>query len=118
MVEDLRFNYLIHWTKEWFFLWRQSLKMGLAIRLADIKQKAYNKQYHIMILNLPKGEKLLSVSRTDIMRLKHKKWLPKNVDMLKLRESIFYSTPLCRNNSINKEERKKAKEKYLKYCLK
>ena len=37
----------------WFFYWRHSLKMNLAIRLADMKQRAFNKQYHVMLLELP-----------------------------------------------------------------
>ena len=106
------------WFYNWFFYRRQSIKMNLAIRLADIKQKAFNKQYHIMLLCLPAGEKLVSVSRDDISRLKRKKWLPKNVSAFSLThsDSVFYSTPLDRNNKSTPKERKEAKEKYLKYA--
>lgn len=123
----------------WFFYWRHSLKMSMAIRLADMKQRAFNKRYHVMLLEMPVKEKikikaegkkhtiekikyvnkLVSVSRDDILRFKRKKWLPKNVDMLSLRDkSIFYSTPLSRNNKSTPQERKAAKKKYLKYAKK
>ena len=93
------------------------MKMNLAIRLADIKQKAYNKQYHIMLLSLPVGEKLVSVNRDDILRLKRKKLLSKEISCFELihSESIFYSTPLNWNNKSTSEERKAARAKYLKY---
>jgi len=106
------------WFGNWFFYKRQSWKMSLAIRLADIKQKAFNKQFHIMLLTLPAGEKLVSVTRGDIERLKRKKWLPKDLNFFSLKHSnsIFYSTPVSRNNKSTPEERREAKEKYLKYA--
>ena len=92
--------------------------MNLAIKLADIKQKAFNRQYHIMLLSLPKGDKLVSVNRNDIENFKRKKWLPKSTKMSDLihSSSVFYSTPLSRNNKSTTEERKSAREKYLKYA--
>lgn len=124
----------------WFFYWRHSLKMNLAIRLADMKQRAFNKQYHVMLLELPvkkavkvKDEngkvqtryelgynnKLVSVNKDDINKFKRKKWIPKHVDMLSLKQtSFFYSTPLDRNNKSTPEERKAAKKKYIKYAKK
>jgi len=106
------------WMNDWFFLRRMSVKMSLAIRLADIKQKAFNKRYHIMLLCLPKGEKLVSVSSNDILSLKRKKMLPKDANVFTLThgDSIFYSTPLNRNNRSSAEERRNAKKKYLKYA--
>jgi len=108
------------WFGNWLFYKRQAWKMNLAIRLADVKQKAFNRQYHIMLLYLPAGEKLVSVSRDDIGRLKRKKWLPKDASFfgLKHSNSIFYSTPINRNNKSTPQERKAAKEKYLKYARK
>ena len=93
--------------------------MTLAIKLADIKQKAFNKQYHVMLLSLPTGDKLVSVNGDDIVSLKRKKWLPKDIGMLELKKtSIFYSTPLSRNNKSTPEQRREAKRKYIKYCTK
>jgi len=116
IVQDFR-EYGV-WFGNWLFFKRQSVKMNLAIRLADVKQKAFNKQYHIMLLCLPTGEKLVSVNRDDIMRLKRKKWLPKDMSTFDLTHSysIFYSTPLNRNNKSSREERRAAREKYLKYA--
>ncbi|MCL2650308.1 MAG: hypothetical protein FWD60_04675 [Candidatus Azobacteroides sp.] len=106
------------WFGNWLFYKRQSVKMSLAIRLADIKQKAFNKQFHIMLLNLPAGEKLVSITRDDVERFKRKKWLPKDASFFSLKHSnsIFYSTPVSRNNKSTPQERKEAKEKYLKYA--
>jgi len=108
------------WISNWFFYRRQSIKMTLAIKLADIKQKAFNRQYHIMLLSLPKGDKLVSVCRADIENFKRKKWLPKTTVMSELvhSNSVFYSTALNLNNKSTTEERKTAKEKYLKYAKK
>jgi hypothetical protein len=105
------------YLNNWIFYKRQSIKMELSIRLADVKQKAFNKQYHILLLSLPKCEKLVSVNRDDIIRMKRKKWLPKNTSIFDLlhSESTFYSTPLNRNNKSSATERKAAKAKYLKY---
>jgi len=105
------------WFKSYIFYRRQSVKMSLAIKLADVKQKAYNKQFHIMLLSLPVGEKLVSINRDDIECLKRKKWLPKETNFFNLKHShsIFYSTPLNRNNKLNAEERREAVKKYLKY---
>lgn len=104
--------------REWFFYRRQSIRMGLAIRLADMKQRAWNKQYHVMLLALPGGEKLVSVNRDDIKKMKLKKWLPKNTNIFNLRDVVFYSTPISRNNKSTPEERTKAKKKYIKYAEK
>lgn len=92
--------------------------MGLAIRLADMKQRAWNKQYHVMLIALPGGDKLVSVNRDDIKKMKLKKWLPKKTNMFNLRDSIFYSTPINRNNKSTPKEREKAKKKYIKYAEK
>ena len=106
--------------QNWLFFRRQSFKMGLAIRLADMKQRAWNKQYHVMLLELPGGEKLVSVNNQDINRYKRKGWLPKKMGMFELKRegSIFYSTPLDRNNRSTPADRKAAKDKYLRYARK
>lgn len=115
------------WLCNTFFYWRHSLKMSLAIRLADLKQKAYNRQYHVMLLELPKkingkvcyDNKLVSVCRSDIERFKRKRWIPKQIGMIELKQtSFFYSTPLNRNNKTTAEERKEAKKKYIRYAKK
>lgn len=104
--------------QNWLFYRRMSFKMSLAIRLADMKQRAWNKQYHVMLLELPSGEKLVSINNLDIERLKRKKWLPKHTSMYDMRESIFYSTPQSRNNKSTPKERAAAKERYVRYARK
>ncbi len=106
--------------RNWLFFRRQSFKMGLAIRLADMKQRAWNKQYHVMLVELPDGERLVSVNNQDINRFKRKRWLPKKTGMHELKKegSIFYSTPLDRNNRSTAADRAAAKEKYLRYARK
>jgi hypothetical protein len=116
IIEDFK-EYGV-WFSNWLFYKRQSVKMSLAIRLADVKQRAFNKQYHIMLLDLPAGEKLVSVNGDDIKRLKRKKWLPKDMRFFDMKHSpsVFYSTPLNRNNKSTAGDRTEAKEKYLKYA--
>lgn len=103
----------------WFAYRRQSFKMSLAMKMADIKQKAWNKQYHVVLLELPAEDKLVTINREDFFRFKRKKWLPKQIQWTDfLRSSAFYSTPLSRNNKVSKEDRKAAKDKYMKYAKK
>jgi len=106
--------------KKWIFYKRHSIKMSLAIRLADIKQKAFNRQYHVMLIALPSGDRLTSINREDVKILVRKKWLPKDTTYFGLThsDSVFYSTPISRNNKSTPEERKEAREKYLKYVKK
>lgn len=103
----------------WFTYRRQSFKMSLAMKMADIKQKAWNKQYHVVLLELPTEDKLVTINREDFFRFKRKKWLPKQTQWTDfLRTSAFYSTPLNLNNKISNKERRIAKEKYMKYAKK
>ncbi|MDR1562201.1 MAG: hypothetical protein LBS54_03805 [Dysgonamonadaceae bacterium] len=102
---------------EWLYYKRREWRMSLAIRLADTKQRAFNKRYHVMIF-APDGskEKLISVNKAQIDYLKRKNLLPRKMGMIELSNSIFYSTPLTRNNRSTEHERTAAKEKYLRYC--
>lgn len=103
----------------WFVYHRQSFKMSLAMKMADIKQRAWNKQYHVVLLELPVEDKLVTINREDFFRFKRKKWLPKHIQWTDfLRSSAFYSTPLSRNNKVSVKDRKVAKEKYMKYVKK
>ncbi|MDR1674946.1 MAG: hypothetical protein LBR86_00515 [Tannerella sp.] len=114
IITDLR--ELCDWLRDWFHYRRQSFKMSLAIRLADLKQRAYNRQYHVMIMTLPQGDRLVSVTRDEIQSFKRKKWLPKRTGMIELEKSIFYSTPAGRNNRSTVGERAEARKKYLRYA--
>lgn len=115
--EDIKDQY--YWLKDYLYFYRQSREMNKAIKLADIRQQAENKQVHVMLIDLPQGECLIPVSRNDIQTYKRKGWIPKQACMISLKnDSIFYSTPLNRNNKSTPEERKAAKKKYLEYAKK
>ena len=116
IVEDVR--EIIAWAKSMYLLWRKSLRMKLAISLADMKQKAFNKRYFIMTMQIGNTEKLVSVTRDDVVRLKRKKWLPKEFTHIELEQECFYMTDLSRNNTLSKEAREKALKKYRKYIKK
>lgn len=103
----------------WLFYRRHAMKMSLAIALADMKQRAFNRRFHVMLMELPGGKnRLVSISRQEILNLKRKKWLPKDAGLLELQHSIFYSTPLNRNNTSTPKDRKAARKKYIKYAKK
>jgi len=112
------FNELLVGLHNLFFYWRHSIKLRLAIVLADMKQKAYNKRYFVVLLDIPGKEKLVSINNNEFDNLKRKKWLPKNMSFLELEEKSFYQTALTLNNTTTREQRKSAKEKYLKYAKK
>lgn len=118
IISDIR--ELWRWLGEWYLLRRFGMKISLAIKFADLKQRVWNKQYHVMIISTTVKddilkERLIPVNNQEIERLKRKKWIPKKATMNSLRNSIFYSTPLSRNNKSTPEDRRKAKEKYIKY---
>lgn len=106
---------LIDWAKKMFKLWRQYVRLKLAIRLADMKQRAFNRRYYIMLMEYHGHERLVSVSREDLKRLKRKKWLPKWFSHIDATRECFYMTDLSRNNTLSREAREQAMRKYRKY---
>jgi hypothetical protein len=98
-----------------YVLWRQSLRLKIAMSLADLKQRATNRRYFVMSMEISGGEKLVSINRNDLIRIRRKKWLPKNFSHLDLENQSWYQIELKRNNSLTKEERRKAMEKYRRY---
>ena len=106
------------WCFAMFYLWRKAFSLRLAIRLADMKQRAFNRRYYIMLLEFGGREKLVSVCRDDINRFKRKKWLPKDYSHLKASEDCFYMTDLSRNNTLSVEMREKAMRRYMRYAQK
>ncbi|MDR1372566.1 MAG: hypothetical protein LBJ17_05500 [Dysgonamonadaceae bacterium] len=106
------------YVKAWLFFKRKAMQMRMAISLADVKQRAMNRQFHIISVMLPDGQdRLVSVSKRDIAALKRKHWLPKNMTVFDLTHSdaTFYSTPLSRNNKTAKKDRKKALQSYKRF---
>lgn len=109
-----------YWLKRWLFYKRKAIQMNRAIKLADQKQQAENLQNHVMIYSDPiKGDILEPVNKYQIKRLKLEGRLPKHSCMIELQQSsIFYSTPLDRNNKSTPKEREAARKKYLEYAEK
>lgn len=105
---------IIQFLKQWFYLRRKSIQLSLAIRLCDLKQQAFNRRYFVI---LDHNDKLISLSKEDINRMKRMRMIQKNVTHLDLMEKAFYYTPLSRNDScaLSLEERKKRRETYMKY---
>jgi len=104
------YNHLIN---KWLFFRRHALKLNLAIRVADMKQQALNKQVTVILNSKRKFEWW---TNTDFKKAKREKRIPKNWGAIDLAQVTFYQTPLNRNNRTSKEERKKYKEKYKKYA--
>ena len=103
------------------FLKRQAFKMRLAIYLADLRQKAFNKRYFVVLCTVGVRkdgsviDRLRSICNSDFKECKRRGWLPKKMGYVELSEKSFYQTKLSRNNSEKKEAREKAKRRYLNY---
>lgn len=99
----------------------ESIKLNLAIWLSNLKQKATNKRYFVVLLTVGYSHKgipktrLRSINNEDFKILKRKKWLPKSMTTLELEQKCFYATALSKNNSWSYEERQRAKKRYLEY---
>jgi hypothetical protein len=106
------------WAQKIYYLRRHSLRMKLAISLADMKQKAFNKRYFVMLMETSKGEKLVSINRNELVRIKRKGWLPKTFGYLELQQEAFYQTDLARNNKATRHERAATLRRYRRYIEK
>ena len=102
-------------------LWIESIKLRLAIHLADIRQKARNRRYFVVLVhagftkNGKPIEKLRSIDNEMFKHLKRVGMLPKRMTTVELHQKSFYATPLSRNNSLSREDRRKAMQKYMRY---
>jgi hypothetical protein len=108
-------------VKAFVILSIEAFKLKMAMLLADIKQAARNKRYHVLFIvtginkqGLP-IEKLRSINEEEFNYCKRMKWLPKRMTFLELERKAFYSTPLRRNNSQSREQRRRAMKKYMRY---
>lgn len=112
---------LVYHVKTWLILTLESIKLTLAIWLSDMKQKANNKRYFVILLivgydkkGVPKT-RLRSINNNEFKQLKRIKWLPRKMTTLELEQKCFYATALSKNNKWTKEEREEAKRRYLRY---
>lgn len=116
----------MYYAKEWLsLLWfsigdffaaiYDEMRLELAIKLADAKQRAYNKRYFVM----PDfRNKLTVLNKDDISWLKKANLMNKNVSHLEIMRDCFYYTNLSRNEEGNKltaKERLERKDKWLSY---
>ena len=102
-------------------LWMEALKLRLAIYLADVRQKARNRRFHVvlMIVGIDRYgrpiERLRSIDNEGFKYCKRNGWLPKRMTYVEMSQKAFYSTELKRNNSLTREERRKAMRRYMTY---
>jgi hypothetical protein len=108
-------------VKAYILLSIAAFKLKLAMNLADIKQKAHNRRFFVVLITTGitntgrRIEKLRSIDNRGFKYCKRMKWLPKRMTTLDLEQKSFYATPLKRNNSLVRQEREKALKKYLRY---
>lgn len=105
---------LIQFIRQWIFLKKKSIQLTLAIKLCNLKQQAFNRRYFVI---LDYNDKLTSLSKEDVNRMKKIRLIDKSITHLDLMEKSFYYTPLSRNSNtgISREEQKKRKENYMKF---
>ncbi len=113
IISDFKDAY--EWIKECVFLRRCAFRLKLAIRLADMKQQAFNKRYFVV---LAPNNKLIAINNDDIDRLKRLKLFDKRMGFLELQKKCFYYTALSLNNKMSKEQMQEAKQRYIQYSKK
>lgn len=94
------------------------IRLNLAIKLADAKQRAYNKRYFVIS---DYRNKLTVLNNKDIEWLKKARLMNKNVTHIEIMRDCFYYTPLNKNeegNKLSKAERLNRKAKWLDYMEK
>lgn len=112
---------LIYHVNTWFVLSFEAFKLRLAILLADIKQKARNRRFFVVLMTVGltrRGDpvvRLRSIDNEGFKYCKRKGWLPKRMTTLELHQKCFYATSLSKNNTFTREERRKAMRKYIRY---
>ena len=113
IIADFKEYYSVF--KEWVYFKRHALKLKVAMKFADIKQAAFNKQFFVVLAG---SGKLVAVNNDDVKRLKKLKMLPKHMDGITLRRMSFYYTSASKNNTMSSEELADAKDRYFKYAKK
>lgn len=108
-------------VRSYMILKVEAYKLRLAMKLSDIKQRAKNKRFHVVLMEVGTNKRgapirrLRSIDNTGFDYCKRMGWLPKKMSYLELEKMAFYSTPISLNNSYSKEDRAKAMERYMKY---
>jgi hypothetical protein len=113
IAQDFKEYYFVF--KDWVYFKRHALKLKVAMKFADIKQAAFNKQFFVILAG---NGKLVAVNNDDVKRLKQAKMLDKRMDGLTLRRMSFYYTSNSKNNTMSAEQLADAKDRYFKYAKK
>lgn len=97
------------------YLIKKSIALTLAIALANLKQKAFNKRFYVI---LDQKDRLITLNNAEIKHLKQKGYLSKHLNHLDILEKSFYYTPATRNdtNRLTPEQRLHKRKLYLNYC--
>jgi hypothetical protein len=116
ILDDLK--NVLEFVKDICFLQIHRFKLRLAVWLAEIKQRAFNKRFFVILMPLKiKNGKLVtglrSITASDLKWYKRKKLIPKNYGYLELSKQAFYQTPLSLNNKFSQDDRRTAMEKYM-----
>jgi hypothetical protein len=113
-------SFFYYYIVDYLKLCKAALEMYFAIKLADMKQRAFNRQYHIMRMETgTEGRhRLICVSNRDIKAMRLKGAIPKRLGMFEMsrQEWFYYSTPLSRNNTERREARLKAMARFRRYA--
>ena len=93
--------------------------MALATRLADMRQRATNKQQYVLPIDIGCGvERLKVFDNRGFDRMKRAGWLPRHASYLDLVRDCVYITRHSRINKTSSEDRAKARARYFKYAKK
>ena len=119
-IIDLVSEFII-WAKQIPFLISYSIKMKLAISLADIRQLAFNHRF--FVISVIKGYRkdgspvrvLRSIDNDRFDLYRKAGLLPKHMSYLDLSKKSYYQTDLKRNNTQKLEARQKAMRQYRQY---
>jgi hypothetical protein len=104
------------WLRNYMFYRRHAIKLKLAIMLADIKQKAFNKRYFVVLIEAQGRDRLVSINNAEFKIFKRRGWLPRKMGYLELEAGSFYQTAVGLNNRQSREQRDSARKRYLKYA--
>ena len=109
------FREIRDYVKDLYIVITSTIKIRLLIYMADLLQKAYNRRFFVSVIEKPEGERLKIFDKQMFNKFKRRGWMPKHMTVLELQQKCFYSTPLSRNNKIDKQQRKDAVKKYQQY---
>ena len=127
-------------------VWVATQRMRVGIKAAKVLHKKWandktgkdtrekNIRNYIVLLELPvrdktgkfikkdgkvvKKERLFWINRRNFQRIKHKGWLPKNMQLPELKQKAFYYTDFKRSYAEEYQAKERAKKRYISYIIK